>query len=136
MTQADRAFARLLIAWLALAAGPAASRADNGDPVRGERQFQRCYSCHSVEPGETAKLQGPSLYRVIGRRAGTLPGFEYTPAMIAKGKAGLVWDAASLDTYLADPEAMVQGTSMNLPPLRDEKDRADIVAYLAAAARR
>ncbi|KAB2850405.1 MAG: cytochrome c2 [Hyphomicrobiaceae bacterium] len=81
-------------------------------------------------------MQGPSLYRVIGRSAGTLPGFEYSPAMIGRGAAGLVWDAASLDLYLADPEGIVPGTSMSIPPLRDEQDRADVIAYLAAAARR
>ena len=113
----------------------AQAQAANGDARRGERQFQRCFACHSVDPSETAKLQGPSLYRIVGRRAASLPGFEYSDAMRAKGAAGLIWDAATLDHYLADPDAVVTGTRMSVPPLNDPQDRADIIAYLAAAGR-
>ena len=65
--------------------------------MRGERVFQRCYSCHSVDPNETAKLQGPSLFQIIGRRAAAVAGFEYSDAMRKKAAAGLTWDAATLD---------------------------------------
>lgn len=113
-----------------------ALRAAEGDAVRGERVFQRCYSCHSVDPNETAKLQGPSLFRVIGRPAASVAGFEYSGAMKAKRAAGLVWTAQMLDRYLADPEALVPGTLMSLPPLRDAQERADLIAYLARRATR
>src|SRR5688500_8290862 len=79
------------------------AHAAEGDAVRGERAFQRCYSCHSVELNETAKLQGPSLFHIIGRPAAALPGFEYSDAMREKAAAGLTWDAATLDRYIADP---------------------------------
>jgi cytochrome c len=102
-----------------------------GDAARGERAFQRCYACHSVDPGEKAKLQGPSLYRVLGRPAGALPGFDYSEAMRSKGAGGLVWDAGTLDSYIADPDAVVPGTAMSAPPLGDEQERADIIAFLA-----
>ena len=105
-----------------------------GDPVKGERVFQRCYSCHSVDPNERAKLQGPSLYRVIGRAAGSLAGFEYSDGM--KAKAGLVWDAASIAALVADAEAFVPGTRMAMPPLRDADEVADLIAYLAASGAR
>jgi cytochrome c len=60
------------------------------DPVRGERVFQRCYACHSVLAGEN-NLPGPNLRCVLGRRAGTLPGFQFSPAMVEAGAAhGLV----------------------------------------------
>jgi cytochrome c len=111
---------------LALAAG-----AEPGDAARGERVFQRCYACHSVDPHEAARLQGPSLYRIIGRQAAAIPGFEYSDAMRRKGADGLVWDAATLERYLADPEALVPGTDMSIPPMRDEVERADLLAYLA-----
>ena len=52
--------------------------------------------------------------------------------MREKAAAGLVWDAASLDRYLADPESVVPGTRMSIPPVRDEQERADLVAYLEA----
>lgn len=51
--------------------------------------------------------------------------------MREKAAAGLIWDAASLDRYLADPESVVPGTRMSIPPVRDEQERADLVAYLA-----
>jgi cytochrome c len=104
---------------------------DPGDSVRGERAFQRCYACHSVDPNEKAKLQGPSLYRIVGRPAAAVSGFAYSDAMRSKGAAGLVWDAAMLDRYIADPESLVPGTNMSVPPLRDEQERADLLAYLA-----
>jgi cytochrome c len=92
----------------ALWAGPGMA-ADNGDAARGERVFQRCFACHSVDPGETAKLQGPSLYRILGRPAAALGGFEYSPAMRAKAAAGLVWSEAVLDRYIADRKQRCQG---------------------------
>jgi cytochrome c len=109
----------------------AGARLGSGDAARGERAFQRCYACHSVDPAETAKLPGPSLFRVVGRRAASLPGFEYSDAMKVKGAAGLAWTAEALDRYLADPEAFVPGTLMSVPPLRDEQERADLIAFLA-----
>ena len=108
-----------------------AESAEPGDAARGERAFQRCYACHSVDPHEATRLQGPSLYRIIGRPAAAIAGFEYSDAMRQKGADGLVWDAATLERYLSDPEAVVPGTNMNVPPLRDEAERADLVAYLA-----
>jgi cytochrome c len=119
----------------ALAAGGYAARAANaaeGDAARGERVFQRCYACHSVSPNETAQLQGPSLFGVMGRRAAALPGFEYSEAMRARGAAGLVWTADALERFIADPDAFVPGTAMGLPPLNDAQARADVIAYLSA----
>ena len=103
--------------------------------MRGERVFQRCYSCHSVDPNEIAKLQGPSLFQIIGRPAGTVAGFEYSEAMREKAATGLTWDAAILERYIADPEAVIPGTRMSVPPLRDDQDRADLIAYLARSGR-
>jgi cytochrome c2 len=109
-----------------------AAHATEGEAARGARVFQRCYSCHSVDPNETAQLQGPSLFRILGRRAATLSAFEYSDAMKAKGAAGLVWSADTLDRFIADPDAFVPGTPMALPPLRDAQERADLIAYLSA----
>jgi cytochrome c len=108
-----------------------ASYAAEGDAARGERAFQRCYACHSVDPNQTAKLQGPSLFQIIGRAAGAITEFEYSDAMLDRAASGLVWDAATLDRYIADPDAVVPGTRMSVPPLRDEQERADLIAYLA-----
>ena len=103
----------------------------HADPVRGERVFQRCYACHSVAAGEE-NLPGPSLRCVLGRRAGTLPGFRYSPAMIEAGAAqGLVWTRDTLEAFLVDQQRLVPGTAMWIPPLAAPDDRRDLIDYLA-----
>ena len=109
---------------LAVAAG--------ADPVRGERVFQRCFACHSVVAGEDS-LPGPNLRGVVGRRAGTLPGFRFSPAVVAAGARGLVWTRAALEAYLADPQGVIPGTEMGMPPLADADDRRDVIDYLERA---
>ena len=118
----------LLALFGVLPLSPAA--AEEGNAVRGERAFQRCFACHSIDPAEPAKLQGPSLFKIIGRPAAAVPGFVYSEAMQKAAAAGLVWDAATLDRYLADPDAVVAGTAMSIPPVRDANERADLLAYL------
>jgi cytochrome c2 len=108
----------------------AASAADA--PDAGERAFQRCYSCHSVEGGET-DTPGPNLRNVIGRRAGTLPGYEFSQAMVAAGKKGLVWTREAVDALIADSERFVPGTTMSMPPLTDAKLRREVIDYLERA---
>ena len=111
------------------------SLAAEGDAGRGERVFQHCYSCHSVAANETAKLQGPSLFQIIDRPAGVIAGFEYSDAMHDKATDGLIWDAGTIDRYIADPDAAVPGTRMSVPPLRDAQERTDLIAYLALTGR-
>jgi len=103
---------------------------ETGDAARGEKAFQRCYACHSIKPDE-GHLQGPNLFRILGRPAAALPGFEYSEAMRRKAAEGLVWDRTTLDAYIADPEAVVPGTLMSIPPVRDPQERADLIAYLS-----
>ena len=106
----------LLPASLALAAG--------GNAVRGQAAYEaRCGGCHSV----AADRVGPRHAGVFGRRAGSVPGFDYSDAL---RRSGLRWDAATLDRWLADPEALVPGQRMGYQ-LGDAQQRADIVAYLA-----
>ena len=117
-----------LLALLALPLRPAA-----GDPIRGERVFQRCYACHSVLAGEV-DLPGPNLCCVLGRRAGTLPGFRFSPAMVAAGAAaGLVWTRDTLDAFLVDPVRLVPETAMSMPGLPGAEDRRDVIDYLEHA---
>lgn len=100
------------------------------DPARGERIFQRCFACHSVVAGED-RLPGPNLRTVIGRRAGTLPGYRFSPALIEAGATGgLVWTRATLDAYLADPSLVIPGTEMGMPGLREADDRRDVIDFL------
>jgi cytochrome c len=105
--------------------------AEDGNATRGERIFQYCFSCHSVDPNEQTQLEGPSLYRIVGRPAASLKGFTYSDAMKQRGAEGLKWDTVTLNRYIADPQAIVPGTRMSAAPLRDEQARADLIAYLA-----
>ena len=109
--------------------------AEPGDAARGQRVFQYCFSCHAVDPAEKAKLQGPSLYRIVGRPAASAAGFDYSDAMKARAASGLVWNADTLDSFIADPQTLVPDTRMSAPPLHDAQDRADLIAYLVRAGR-
>lgn len=114
----------LLAAALACAALPA--RAE-GDPDHGREIFQaRCTICHSAEPGRN-KI-GPSLYAVVGRPAGSVPDYAYSDA---NKRSGIVWDRDTIERYLAAPQAMVPGTKMTFPGLKNPEDRASVVAFLA-----
>jgi cytochrome c len=73
---------------------------------------------------------GPSLAGVIGRQAGTLDGYKSSKAMVADGESGLVWEEATLSTYLANPRAVVKGTKMAFLSLKKEDESADVIAYL------
>ncbi|SLN57087.1 Cytochrome c2 [Roseivivax jejudonensis] len=113
---------------VALPAGAALAQ-DAGDPEAGERVFRKCQACHMV--GDDAQNRvGPQLNDVIGRTAGTLDGFNYSDAMVAKGEEGLVWNAETLQPYLENPRGYVEGTKMSFAGLRKEEERADVIAYL------
>jgi len=122
--------AAAFLALTLLALLPVARLVARADPVRGERVFQRCYACHSVVAGEE-NLPGPNLRCVLGRSAGTLPGFRYSPAMTEAGAAkGLVWTRATLDAFLLDPLRLVPETAMSMPGLPSAEDRRDVIDYL------
>ena len=99
-----------------------------GDASRGAKVFQACIACHSAVPGE--HLTGPSLGDVWHRKAGTAKGFtRYSPAL---ARANVIWDEATLDKWLADPQKFVPGTTMAFAGLKEPKDREDVIAYLRA----
>ena len=97
-----------------------------GDVEAGKVVFKKCAVCHAPEAGKN-KI-GPSLWAVVGRKSASIEGFSYSTAM--KG-ANKVWDEATLHTYLEGPAKMVPGTKMAFPGLKEEKDRDDVIAYLA-----
>ena len=96
-----------------------------GDPAKGEKVFRKCKACHAVEEGKNKV--GPSLYAIVGRDAGSVDGFKYSDAMM---ESGLVWDAANIDGYLADPKGFIPKNKMAFAGLKKEQDRADVIAYL------
>ena len=112
---------------LAVVCAAASSAWAAGDAERGRQAYEaRCGGCHSVD----ADRIGPRHAGVVGRRAGSVPGFAYSDAL---RNSGLTWDAALLERWLANPEALVPGQRMGYQ-LADAQARADIVAYLSTLA--
>jgi cytochrome c len=95
------------------------------DPANGEKVFRQCMSCHVVEPGQNRV--GPSLHGLIGRTAGSVPGFKYSDA---NKNSGITWTEEELVSYLENPRAKIPGTIMAFAGLRNPQDRADVVAYI------
>jgi cytochrome c2 len=101
----------------------------------GERAYQKCYSCHALEPGKN-DLDGPSLHRIVGRRVAVERGFAYSPAMKRFAARNPRWTPQLIDRIAADPDALVPGTSMNFHGIADANERAALIAYLRAAAKK
>jgi cytochrome c len=96
-----------------------------GDPAQGEKVFNKCKVCHTVE--DQKNKIGPYLDGVVGRKAGTAEGYNYSEAM---KNAGIVWDEANLDKYLAKPKDFVPHNKMAFIGLPKEEDRQNVIAYL------
>ncbi len=90
---------------------------------------QRCASCHAVAAG-AEEMAGPNLHGVLGRRVGGDPGFDYSPALQAAGRAGERWDTARLIRFLDDPEEMYPGVWMGANGLPAAAERRAVVEFL------
>jgi cytochrome c len=95
------------------------------DAEHGQIIFKACAACHATDD---ANRVGPGMGAIIGRKAGTVPGFRYSNAM---KMSDIVWDAKILNAYLESPQKVVPGNRMPYAGLKDPTDRADLVAYLA-----
>jgi cytochrome c len=93
--------------------------------LHGKLIFLRCASCHNIGPGP--EKIGPNLAGVVGRKAGSLPGYSYSPAM---KQASFIWTEANLDRWLTRPSDLVPGTAMAFAGLPAERDRQAVIAYL------
>ena len=97
-----------------------------GDPKRGAGEFaQDCAVCHSAVSGKSKA--GPSLFAVVGRKAGSEANFVYSEAM---KQSAIDWTPDKLDAYLANPKQAVPGNKMLFAGLSEAKEREDIIAYL------
>jgi cytochrome c len=117
----------VLVGAVALLTASGAARAD-GDPARGEKRFEECATCHTVERG--VNNVGPSLSGLFARKAGEIADFRYSPAL---KKSGIAWTPQTLDTFIADPQKEVPGNRMPFAGMPDAADRADLIAYLQKA---
>jgi len=119
--------ARALLAGLpALVLWTGSAAAQAGDASAGEKVFNQCKACHTVEAGKNRV--GPSLHGVVGRKAGTVEGFNYSQPM---KDWGMTWTPENLDKYLADPKAAIPGNKMAFAGVKSPEDRANVIAYLA-----
>ena len=100
-----------------------------GDAAKGEKVFGQCKTCHVAEEG--VNRVGPSLFGVVGRTAGSVEGFKYSPA---NKNSGIVWSEDKLFEYLESPQKVVKGTYMAFAGLKNPQDRADVIAYLKTKA--
>ena len=119
----------LSIGGLALALAASAEAAPSGaarvEIARGEAVYARCLACHALAYDRT----GPRHCGLFGRKAGTVPGFAYSPAM---KHSNIVWDSRTLDLFLKAPTRAVPGTSMGYDGVKDDAERAALIAYLRA----
>lgn len=116
----------LMGALASLLVGCGGSSAPKGDVAHGKELYAQCAGCHQLPQNSI----GPMHCGLIGRPAGTVPGFEYSEAMKA---SGIVWDEQKLDEFMVSPIAYVVGTKMGFAGFQEPKDRADLIAYLVQA---
>ena len=101
-----------------------------GDAQRGAQVFTQCKICHSLEAGKN--VVGPSLHSLIGRKAGSVPGYAYSPAMKS---ANVTWTDDTLSKYLSDPKAFIPGDKMAFTGIKDPSKLGDLLASLDQATR-
>jgi cytochrome c len=108
------------------------SLAADGQPLPGQVNEGKtffndvCGACHTNKPQQNRI--GPSLFGVIGRHAGSAPGFDYSTAMKS---AAVTWNAETLDRYLADPKSVVPGNKMPYAGVKNDERRRNLIAYLS-----
>ena len=101
------------------------SIANTADPVKGKKVFKKCVACHSLQEGKN-KI-GPSLYNLLGRKAGSVEGYKYSKAM---KNSDVVWDEESLDKFLTKPRKFIKKTKMSFRGIKKKSLRDDIISYL------
>ena len=109
-----------------LLAGGVVAAAQAQDIAAGKRQFMVCSACHQIGP-DAKNAVGPVLNGVVGRKAGTYPGYSYSSA---NKDSGITWTAEELEKYLANPQKVVPGTKMIFPGIKNPQQVKDVIAYL------
>jgi cytochrome c2 len=97
-----------------------------GDVKRGQKLYDECIACHAPERGAQQGV-GPSLFGVIGRKAGDNNDFRFSPAL---KRSGIVWSERELDAYIADPQKKIPANRMPYSGMSNARDRADLLAYI------
>ena len=119
------------MAGLAVACAQAAEPATNTATLAaGERAYQKCYACHSLE-GSDPGTQGPSLKGIVGRAVAAERGYAYSPALQVYATGQPRWTREALDVFIADPQAVAPGNEMGFFGIRDVEERRALIKYLA-----
>jgi cytochrome c len=121
--------AAILVCVVLAACAPKQQATDAEQLALGERAYQKCYSCHALEPGKN-DLQGPTLHHIVGRPIAAEQRFSYSPAMQRFAQTEGNWGTGLLDKFVADPEAIVPGTTMTFHGITDADERKALIAYL------
>lgn len=120
---------RIAIAIFVCASATGLAVAAEGNAARGQRLFQNCAGCHSLEADKN--MTGPSLSAVWNRKAGGVPTFtRYSDALKS---SGVVWNDQTLDSWLADPQHVVPGNAMTFAGIKDPQQRQDLLTFLKEA---
>ncbi|MDE3080957.1 MAG: cytochrome c family protein [Paracoccaceae bacterium] len=122
-----KVFGRLALASGAVALLATAAQA-SGDAKAGAGVYQRCAVCHSNAKDAPNKI-GPNLFGVVGRKAGSYAGYNYSPAM---KNSGITWTEEKLEAYIEHPQQVVAGNKMPFGGISDHKQTEDLAAYLAS----
>lgn len=115
---------------IAAALAAFSSIANAADAAKGEKLFVECAACHTL--GDDSEGVGPGLKGMFGRKIAAVESYRYSPAM---RRSTIVWNARTLDAYLADPQKEVPGNRMPYSGMPNAADRADLIAYLQNAAK-
>ncbi|MEQ1899373.1 MAG: cytochrome c family protein [Devosia sp.] len=105
----------------------------SADPVAGAASAKKCTSCHDLSAANSNKT-GPGLYEVVGRVIGSHPGFSYSAALAEHQAAGDTWTYEALNEWLISPKAFIPGNKMSFGGIKDDAERANIIAYLSTLA--
>lgn len=122
-------FGRRAFALAVMFSGAIAGQAlalEPGDAAAGAKVFKKCQACHSIVAADGNKI-GPNLHGVVGRKAGTQEGFNFSDAMKS---SGIVWDEASIEKYLRDPKGFVPKNKMAFVGLKKDSDLANVLAFI------
>ena len=120
---------RLTVPLLMLTLGLIPTAGIAADTAAGQAIFNRCKICHTLESGDRNTV-GPNLHGVFGRKAGTSEGFVYSEGMKS---SGITWDDEQVAKYLHNPREFIPGNKMAFPGIKDDKEMADLLAYLHEA---
>ena len=116
---------KLIITAVLIATSPVAGTAQ--DAQKGKTVFNVCLACHTIGPGAENKI-GPELNGLDGRKAGTVPNFDYSDA---NKSSGIVWNEETFEDYIKNPAAKVPGTKMIFPGIKNEQQEKDVWAYIS-----